>query len=293
MIAPLIVGLCSIGILISMGKYSDRPFRLAISFIPIFLFLALRYDYGNDYNTYLTIFEEIKATGSDDYYSEFLPSEIGWLYLNSVFGIVGFFTLVAFLAFTNCYIFARFVRIYCPPDYYWVAIFVYVFSPDNMLIQLSAMRQAVAISCLLLAIDFVIERKLIRFLFCIGFGMLFHSSALALFPIYFLNTFNYSIKKSQTYIYILFYVGLFFTSDAIYRLIPYLGLSNIKAFENYLLYYEDLGSVGTGAGLFLNGMYLATLIYFHDNQPRPGRLIFKLVMIGIFLIPLSIPLYLA
>ena len=79
---------------------------LKISFFIIFLFLALRYDYGNDYAGYLDGFYEINKHSWIDYTNtkELFHYEAGWVFLNRLFEPLGFFAMIASLAAFSCYV---------------------------------------------------------------------------------------------------------------------------------------------------------------------------------------------
>ena len=128
-----------------LAQYKGQAYLLKVSFVLIFLFLALRYDYGNDYRSYLDEFVRLTSYSSLDYTDETEHFEKGWLFLYFLFKPFGFFALVAVLAAFNCFIYYRLIKKYVLPNYYWLAVFIYVFNVGFMLTQLSSMRQTLAI----------------------------------------------------------------------------------------------------------------------------------------------------
>lgn len=287
MIAPTLVGLTSICIAAVSSRVKVSSYGLILSLLPIFLFLALRYNYGNDYSSYIELFDEISAQGQLVYNADEWHVEAGWFELNRLFSDIGFFPMVMCLAFFNCYAFGRFVKRFVPRNYYWVAIFIYCFVPDNLLIQASAMRQGVAISLCLISIEFLLEKEFIKYVFIVLFASLFHTSAMVLIPFGFVGALNFSIKRSLIPLFIGLYIALFFFADLfISFVLDSFAFGGFFLFERYL-YYDTKGVVGTGAGLVFQGIYLATLLYFHDNQNKDGRLIFRLVIIGLYILPFS------
>jgi len=112
----------------SSGRYKNG---LKISFFTIFLFLSLRYNFGNDYMGYLNSFLETNSYNTFNLSSiSYKGYEIGWVLLTRLFGPIGFFAMTAILAALTCIVFYRFIRKYVPPQYYWISIFLYVFSPS-------------------------------------------------------------------------------------------------------------------------------------------------------------------
>lgn len=292
MIAPTIVGISSISLAIGLVNQKKRPTRIFLAFFPIFIFLSLRYNYGNDYQDYFEIFKEISVLYEMKYDSDYWHSEIGWLFLNRIFSGFeksGFFIIIAILAIFNCYVYSRFIRKFVPENYYWLAILLYVFIPDNMLIQSSAMRQAISISLFILASEQIINRNILKYSALIYFGSLFHSSALILFPIYFIGINNISIKK----IWIPFLVGLyilfFYTSNqAIDIAQQLLATADSESFVMRYSNYEEKGAIGSGLGVIFYGIYLSVLLLFHDKEPFKVQILYRLVIIGIYLLPFTV-----
>ncbi len=138
-----------------LARYRRTKFGLKVSFFLIFLFLALRYDYGNDYPGYLKHFLVINQYAWIDYFGKSLQFEPGWTFLCRLFEPLGFFAMTAVLALFNCVVYYRFIKKYVPPAYYWFAVFLYVFTPGFMLIHSSAMRQSVAITLFIFSIDYL------------------------------------------------------------------------------------------------------------------------------------------
>ena len=104
---------------------------LLISFFILFVFLALRFDYGNDYQMYFEGFDKINKIGWSEVYNEKLHFEPGWVVVCILFDPIGFFGMVAFLSFLYCYVFYKLVRDYVPVHLYWLARFILVFSTGN------------------------------------------------------------------------------------------------------------------------------------------------------------------
>ena len=66
-----------------------------------------------------------------------------------------------------------------------LAIYLYV-ATSNYFLSLNIIRQYVAIGIGLVAVQFIREKKIFPFLFCVAAAMLFHTSAVLLLPCYFL-----------------------------------------------------------------------------------------------------------
>lgn len=259
-------------------------FWLKFSFVLIFLFLAFRYNYGNDYFSYLKKFLEINRVETIDYFDKYWGFEAGWVFLCRLFGPLGFFAMTAVLALFNCIVYYRFIKKYVPPDYYWLAVFLYVFNPNFMLIHSSAMRQSFAISLFLFAIDYIYKKDALRYILCVGLAALFHTSALILLPVYLLGLFDWKINKLTA-------VGIF----SLFMFMFLYGntfLPDINQFISvyFLRYevYEGGVEIGTGLGLIFNSFLFALILYYERIVFADISLLFKIAILSYFVIPLTL-----
>lgn len=250
---------------------------LKISFVLIFLFLALRYNYGNDYNAYLQGFIDIRQG------AVLWESEPGWLFLCQLFKPFGFFVMIAFLAAINCLVYYRFIKKYVPISYYWFAVFLFVFNPDFMLIQSSAMRQTVAICFFLVSIDYLYKKDPIRYFFCIGIASLFHNSALILFPLYLLVINDWGFNRINTIsIFALFMLLLAFNQ----YLKPFFDQFINIYFTKYDI-YQIAAEAGSGLGVVFMSVIFALILYYSRFQLGERLLLFKISIISYFVIPVG------
>jgi len=183
------------------------------SFIGLFLFAALRYGYGNDYFSYYNYFSLSKIDAISDI-------EIGYVFLSKIFP--NYFLLVAFLSFVQILslflIFKSFVNV----KYYWLSLAYTVINIDIFLIGLSAQRQMLAISMIVLSIIVKIKFKnSFLSLLLISLAPLFHISSVFVIPIFYFISSEKWIKKYiklQTIILILillFLISTFFEEASI------------------------------------------------------------------------------
>jgi hypothetical protein len=275
MTATLLLGTFSI-LLAFLAQYKNFQWALKGSFVLIFAFLALRYNFGNDYATYSDAFD-----GATDIALNFEP---GWPYLNDLFRPVGFFAMVAALALLSSVVYYRFIKRYVPANLYWMAVFIYVMNPDFMLIHSSAMRQAVAITLFVLAADYLYRRNLVRYMLCMTIASLFHFSALILIPAYFLIRPDRRLTGVQASVLFTLYVGLFVFGSTLSGYLTQF----ISAFFTRYAIYDDAGAVRSGLGfLLLTGMFIATL-YYAREQRGERAVIFQIAIISFLLAPLTL-----
>lgn len=258
MITTTIVGI--LAVLFAWLESSRRwEHGLKISLFVIFVFLALRYDFGNDYKSYYKLFDDIISYSSlkDVLQSRSLYGEIGWQVLCWLFKPLGFFALVAFISAITSIILYRFIKKYIPSEYYWFAILIYFFSPYYMLIMASAMRQELAVILYLLAIDYLIEKKPVPYLFIVLIATTLHTSAVVLI---FLVIFCY-VKKDR----IILAISLFMTIFVTMLVIPEAYFNYVrKVVESSFLmdhYSSKLSETGFDT-VFGLGFILQMFIYF-------------------------------
>lgn len=268
-----------------LAKYKEFKFGLKLSFLIIFIFLALRFDFGNDYMTYYKDFITLSSFSSIDFFDKTLYYEPGWLLLIRLFKPFGFFALVMCLSLINCIIFYFFIKRYVQVQYFWLAIFIYVFTPGFMLVHASAMRQSIAINLFIFAIPYIYKKDFIRYLICIVAGSFFHFSSIVLIPVFFLVFLNWKINNFWGSIIFLVFISLFIFGDSISPIL-YEIIGNF--FQEYEGYIGTAAELGTGVGvLFLSGLLLF-IIFYSRYQPKEINILFNIAIIGFMFIPIGL-----
>ena len=265
-----------------LAKFRFRH-GLKISFILIFIFLALRYNFGSDYQNYYNGFININKYYSINYFDDSIQFEVGWIFLCRVFGPLGFFSMIIFLAAFNCLVYYYFINKYVPVKYYWLAVFIYVFNSEYMLIHASAMRQSVAIAIFLISIQYIYKKDIVRYLICIGIAWLFHSSALILLPIFFIGLWNFEIDKKTAIIIFLVFISLFIYTTTF---LPAINEVVSLYFEKYEGYQEQ-AELSTGFGLIILSCLFIFILYYSELQNKQRTILFKVVLISFLLLPIS------
>ena len=268
-----------------MARFEFLKFGLKISFLIIFFFLALRYNFGNDYTGYLRDFIELNSLSKIDYFNiAYFHYEPGWLLLCRIFGKLGFFVMTSFLASLTCVVYYQFIKKYVPFRYYWLAIFLYIFTPSFLLIQASAMRQQFAVVIFIFSINYIHEKKPLKYFLCILIAYSFHSSALILLPFYFIGYLNKRISKAGMGIILSIFISLFLLMSIIGRYVNDLITSYFQRYETY----QASGSVGTGLGIIYFSVFLFLVLLFEKYQTREMSIIFKIAIVSFIFIPLSL-----
>lgn len=283
MIATIVLGIFSV-IFASLARYQRMQWGLKASFALIFLFLALRYNFGNDYEGYASGFDNIKNYDQYSLSDFLLQYEPGWIFLNWLFKPLGFFAMTAMLAFLNCVVYYRFIFKYVPVEYYWFSVFVYVFYPDFMLVHASAMRQSVAILFFVISIDCLLRKNSIRYFFCIALASLFHYTAVILFPVYLLTFINCKIRLMYGVVIASVFLSLFVFGPS---LSPYFKLLISGVYSKYE-FYQDAGEINSDLGFAYYSVLFAFILYFERFQNREIALFFKVAVVGFLFVPLTL-----
>jgi hypothetical protein len=258
---------------------------IKLSFFLIFLFLGLRYNFGNDYDTYLDLYNRIYENRDLAFdQTMFVFYEPGWMILNWLFRPIGFFGMILALSSLYSYILYKLIREYIPFKYYWIAIFFIVFNPGFILIHSTTMRQTIAILIFIISIKYINEKKIFLFVLLVLLAATFHYTSLTLLiiaPFFFDNR-----KVSFVYATLLFstYLFLFIFGS---HIAPYFG-QLVTVFSERYEFYSDKGTANSGLGfLFYSSLFLLTL-NLDKIQDKKIALFFKLGIVYFMLIPFAL-----
>ncbi len=272
-------------ILTKFSTYVGKPKQgLFISFILIFLFLALRFEYGNDYIGYYDRFNQVNIKS---FFRWFPYMELGWLSLIILFKPFGFFSMVFFLAIINCVIYYWLIVKYVDKTYYWFALFIYYLDSNFFLIHLSAMRQSIGIAIFLFSLKYILQKKYLKSIALLFLAVSFHASALFLLPILFLSVLVYQkrINSIRIAVILLIFISLFLCGEI---LKPTL-LTLVKSLfgHKYLIYLKlsdskpEIINIVTYTGL------LFVILFYYNKLNDEFKLFANLLIVGFFIIPIS------
>jgi len=248
------------------GLNKRLPFYI-LTFCTLFLFLALRYDYGNDYMSYLNIHTLINASQQ-----AWGNNNILFKYLNLL--IPNFYLLIAFISLL--YIFSVFylVKSNVKVNLYWFSILILLLNPYLFLVHLSSIRQTIAICFFVFAIIFLIKRNLVMYTVFVLISFGFHSSALVLLPLYFLIN-EKKIKKRWFMLIFLFlsiFLGTSLFETLIYKVLEFFPY-------NYTYYFEQ--GLQNSLRSTLISSFFFFLILFNINKLEGKEIIYgKLSLIA-------------
>lgn len=171
------------------------------------LFVGLRKDLGgSDYYVYKAYFDAVPAPWNLGSFNYFIHYKFLYMFLNSLVKIfsTNFFWLTLLVAAITLSL--LFTQMYKYMKYPFFAFLFYLYKTffyTNFVI----LRQSIAMMIFFFAIKFIIEKKFIKYVICILIASLFHTTALILLPLYFLNRFDFSKINPYLIVVVSFLLG--------------------------------------------------------------------------------------
>ena len=153
-----------------------------LSFWLLTISMSLRYGYGNDYFSYMRIFNEISASPSFRIACDQSGMEVGWVLITRLLSPLGYQSQIFVTSFVSYSIFYYLIYKYVPRPYRWVGLMIFLLNDSLFLLNLSMLRQGLASSLFFLSVSLALEDKRIKSILVCLLGCLFHSSALIGFP---------------------------------------------------------------------------------------------------------------
>lgn len=236
---------------------SSRIISRFLLFFILFIPAAIRYDIGTDYSNYIDLYNSLNNT----------PIEIGYYYINLFvhhfhLSTQWIFAISSFITY-SIVCFGLHGRFFCLTIIFYVLL-LYLWS-------YSIIRQAIAMSFIILAMNFLIYGKNKRYFICIILATFFHYSSIILIPLFFVNKF--SLNKKTIILFILCCIICIFNSF----LIDFLFNSSLITNSKYSVYltstYNRNTEIGSGIGVFISLLVpLASIFYYHRIIQSDNRL---------------------
>ena len=260
---------------------TDKQWRWKLfwTFLPLFLFGALRVNFGNDYVNYEGYFYEFhRKTFIFDPDSH---AEYGYQLLNYL--MPSFRSVLLLNSFLLYLALAVFCHRNIPREYLWLAVLLIFLNVEkNIYGTLVGVRNGFAVTTFLLGSVFIQKRKILAFTGITVLAMSLHSSALFYMPVAYVVGHNTIITKKEILVWIIAAIAILMTSlsSMMYFLEQYL----VDDYESYTRYLEGEGHRGwllTITGLTL---FFVTLYLFWGNRQSLNSNQNSLVRLGIMYI---------
>lgn len=233
-----------ISLILQPKSKKQWKWKLIFTFLPLFIYAAIRVDYGNDYPAYEELFNNIHSVSGFQLDSD-LHAELGYQLLNI---IMPSYRSILVL---NALLLSLALGIFCyrniPNKYLWLTITLIFLNPEkNIFGNLVGIRNGLVVTSFVLTFSLVQNRKWLRFaILTIGLSFI-HTSALLFLPLAYVTGYGVPFRKKE----ILLWSGM-----------------TISLFVFSLSHISDIFGLIVENGIFARyGNYL-------DNDMRRGNLI--------------------
>jgi len=259
-------------------KISKTEKLYVIPFIMLFIFASVRYGFGNDYFSYQNMYNSIQNgyRGSTEY-----------LYVLLNITMPNFYLLVAVTSLVFILSVYLLIKNNVAPQYVCFSVFIFVINTFCFLINLSAIRQCLAMNVFIFAIQFAKKKKFLCYLIMILIAMLFHNSAVLLLPFYFIA--NDTPINKGTVLIIIVVIAITLSGN----IIPFIADFMAKdIFDNAdYIHYVSGGVTNSVRATILSSMFLIYTILNLTRLEGNALVYAKLYLVGavfsVFAIKLS------
>lgn len=239
----------------------------------IFFVMAFRYPYYEnvyDLDGYVYYYKAMNYTDWNNIFNipGFARFEYGYAILNKLLNTIIPWPQFILIFEAGLCVYAVCKFIYKNSNDPFLGILFYI-TLGGMSFQLTAFRQAIAISICLLSIELIKEKKLIKFILCIILAASMHQTAYCFLILYFLVNL-YSLKNNRFIWILLICLSPFFATI----------LSN---FGNDVFDMQYSGYIGNEFGGFINIILYSSVIITHFlfNNEKKFSISLNMVLVGL------------
>ena len=188
-----------LSIVLEAKTNKQYKWKLFFTFVPLFIYAAIRVDYGNDYPIYQAFFDEVHGKGLFVLDSD-LHSEVGYQLFNQL--MPSFRSILVLNAFMLSLALGLFCYNNIDPKSLWLAILLIFLNPEkNIFGSLVGIRTGLVITSFLIGSVLVQKRKLIPFaILVIGLSFI-HKSAVLFLPIAYVVGINNRFTKKEVFMW--------------------------------------------------------------------------------------------
>lgn len=255
--------------------------RTICSFVPLFLFGALRVNFGLDYEGYESAFDAVHQFG---YANVKEHQELGYKYLCSI--IPSFRLLIILQSLLVCFAYYRIFYQMVPKKYTALTMFLFFLAGQTtVFFMFSGIRNSISISLFLLSYSYMSERKIIPFAALTVAAALMHTSAAFVMPLGYIIANRQTLSK--THFIVLIPIMLVFMFSSLAGLTEQVFEAVGMFTDRYDMYMEQISETVDNRGLsassaaLLQTIITAVLILSLDKQER-SEPIYKLGLFFLF-----------
>lgn len=243
-------------------KNNDKKILLVLLSLLFALVFGLRYNVGVDYLSYL----EQYNTGYID--NDISSDEFGFRWLNSLLHFINMPYPVAFIsyAFIQFYFIVKGLR----DKELLPFVIIFYFLTTYIFFSFNGIRQSMAFSIIFFSLQFIKEKKIIKYILWIVIAALFHKSAIIFLPLYFILDKEYfSNRIIQLILLIIFFILSPYLQSFLWNILPLLSRvvlrEELTQVQLDLIKNVDWGNGGLGLGNYLWLIINCSIIVFYHR----------------------------
>lgn len=261
-----------------LAKYKNMQFMFGFSLIVLCVFYGIRYDFGNDYWSYYNLFL------ASSYGIDVEVIEPGWGFINYLCQPIGFFGMIFLLTVFEYYSVFKHIKLYVDREYWWLAVFIFCFTFNFLLLGCSMMRQFLAMVILLYTIKYISQRKLIPFLIIICIAISIHKTAIIFIPMYMFSLWLPNINRKYWILsFVVGFICLMVLSKTYLELFQVAAiLFDDEKFSRYLL-----GDEGSYSFTIIFDILWLVLLMYYCPQERIGKIICLISILSYVFLPFT------
>lgn len=245
---------------------TDKQWRWKLfwTFLPLFIFAAIRVNFGNDYFDYEMFFDMYHTSG-DFSYAKDDHAEIGYQFLCYI--MPSFRSILVLNAFLLCLALSVFIYRNIPQKYLWLAVLLIFLNPEkNIYGNLVGVRNGLAVTGFILGTVFIQNRKLIPFALVTALSISFHTASVLYMPLAYLVGRNTMITTKEIWVWVgVIGVLLAFSVSGLIQIAAPFISQYLDRYEEYIQEIEaHRGALLTVASLALT--YLIFTLYNKEGK---------------------------
>ena len=232
--------------------------KLLLCILPFFVMIALRMDWGGDYENYEVLYNYFKGMSWGELETDDNRNELGFRFLVFVSPTFRHFIVLSSLILSiGVYFF--FYNIIA--EKYWPYVFVLIFVDKYALFgDIAGIRNGLAVCFFLIAIYYLMKGKRWQYLAIIFLGSFFHTSTLIFLPLYFVK--DRGLNMKYTSILLIFGVYILFSAltPGSWASVIDVMFAEMDSFSKYNYYMENAGISYDQGTSFILALFLLYVI---------------------------------
>jgi len=269
---------------------------LAYAFIIVTVIAAIRYDYGNDYMSYMRDFNRV---GQYSFlyiieYQELLQyvdavfKDLGAVLIFRIFHPLGFFFFAGIVSVCMNAIYYQFIKENVKREYLWIAMFLYLFQFEFYVLPMSMIRQGLSIALLVWTWHFIKEDKIIVPILIAILSISIHKSAVVVIPFLLIARYYKFQNGKFISLILIICVAVMFASSKLLNSI-FESIAGADAFKIYVNSYgdESTKSIGLIRMILIFIPFLLAIYYLPKSSLRGDKTIVCLSTIGVLILPFT------